>query len=239
MSILATLVPGLRASRAPLAAGALWLLALWLAVEPSLPKAGEKTTGLIGSLLAVDDVIGSVGASILLGFAAYLMGSLSEALLDDLRSMLAAARRLSLLEKRETILAVTARQKAEGSSFRGTPSEYFALQPSWFARLVMLTRFLPPYHLGPEATLRQACSERSIEGVERLAAARVATLRRLLSEKVGTSPDNPISCQDIAEALESQRIERTVRSWLERVPATTSSLAIGRSSASISHLRRP
>jgi hypothetical protein len=77
MSPLSGLVPGLRELRAPLSAGFLWLLALWILFEPSLARA--EPTGIVGSLLKLKEELSPVGLVAALTFAAYLAGSLSEA----------------------------------------------------------------------------------------------------------------------------------------------------------------
>jgi hypothetical protein len=84
MSIFAGLIPGIRDLRAPLAAGSIWLLALWLTIQPLLPAANEAT-GVLKSFLALDKIISSVGSGVLLGIAAYLVGSISEAAVEMAR----------------------------------------------------------------------------------------------------------------------------------------------------------
>ena len=75
MTILASLLPGVRAIRAPIAAGLVLLLAVWLAVEPSLPVAAEAT-GVYKSLTRLTELGQSFGAVALISFAAYLVGSM-------------------------------------------------------------------------------------------------------------------------------------------------------------------
>ena len=41
--MLASVLPGLRELRVPLSAGFLWLLALWFAIEPTLPAVDEAS----------------------------------------------------------------------------------------------------------------------------------------------------------------------------------------------------
>lgn len=74
--MLASLLPGLRDVRAPLAAGYLWLVAAWVVFEPALP---ERTTakGAVASLYRGGGVLSVLGRGIALSFAAYLLGSLS------------------------------------------------------------------------------------------------------------------------------------------------------------------
>lgn len=69
----ASLLPGLRDLRNPIAAGALWLFALWLCVREQIPTRAEAT-GLLSGLYDLGDALGAgvlVGA---LGFVAYLAG---------------------------------------------------------------------------------------------------------------------------------------------------------------------
>ena len=74
MNLLANVLPGMSELRAPLAAGTITLLAVWLAVEPGLPAA-EDATGLYGSILELDSVVSTIGATAVLGFVAYLVGA--------------------------------------------------------------------------------------------------------------------------------------------------------------------
>lgn len=75
---LASLLPGLRDLRAPLAAGYVWLVALYIALEPlALPRA--QATGVWASVLRLEDVAGTVGFGVAVTFVAYLVGSISEA----------------------------------------------------------------------------------------------------------------------------------------------------------------
>jgi hypothetical protein len=72
----AHLLPGIREVRAPLAAGYLWLLALWVALEPVLPDE-RSATGVVESLYRLADGLSAVGVGVAVSFAAYLVGSLS------------------------------------------------------------------------------------------------------------------------------------------------------------------
>lgn len=74
--MLTNLLPGVRELRAPLSAGFLWLLTVWLAIEPSFPVSGEAS-GVIASLYRLSDGLSVLGESVALGFVAYLVGSLS------------------------------------------------------------------------------------------------------------------------------------------------------------------
>jgi len=77
--VLANLLPGLRDVRAPLSAGFVWLLALFLALEPSLPSRNEAS-GVWSSLLVLADTFSPVGIGIAVSFLAYLTGSIYEAI---------------------------------------------------------------------------------------------------------------------------------------------------------------
>jgi hypothetical protein len=77
--MLAQILPGFRQLRAPLAAGFLWLLVGWIAVRPFLPDPYPH----IGPLADVRDAFGTasvLGQGVAVSFAAFLIGSLSEAL---------------------------------------------------------------------------------------------------------------------------------------------------------------
>lgn len=74
MGLLVNALPGLRAARAPFAAGALILLALWIAIGP-LPSA-DHATGVYGSLLSLRRVFNVAGPAAVVGVAAYLAGAI-------------------------------------------------------------------------------------------------------------------------------------------------------------------
>jgi hypothetical protein len=78
---LANLMPGVRELRAPLAAGYLWLLAAWLVLAERIPPE-EEATGLLKSLYDLGDVATAIGFAIALSFAAYLVGIISQAILN-------------------------------------------------------------------------------------------------------------------------------------------------------------
>src|SRR6185436_15667412 len=70
------LLPGARQVRAPLAAGAAWLLAVWLAIEPGLADP-KNATGIYASLVRLGDLTGSAVVLGAIGFLAYLVGSVT------------------------------------------------------------------------------------------------------------------------------------------------------------------
>lgn len=74
----ASLLPGLRDIRAPLAAGYMWLFVAWLWFGTGLPKESQSR-GVLRSIYELGDVISVFGAGVALSFAAYVIGSLSEA----------------------------------------------------------------------------------------------------------------------------------------------------------------
>jgi hypothetical protein len=79
--VLASLLPGIRDLRAPLAAGYMWLLAGWLLFHSRIPSRDEATGG-IDALYALENATTSVGLAVALSFLAYLIGSLSQAVSD-------------------------------------------------------------------------------------------------------------------------------------------------------------
>jgi hypothetical protein len=89
--MLTSLLPGIRNLRAPLAAGYLWLLALGLLLEPHIPDRANAT-GLIASLYRLSGALRPAGLLAVATFAAYLIGSLSMALLTTPLRALAPAR---------------------------------------------------------------------------------------------------------------------------------------------------
>ena len=77
------LLPGLRDLRAPLAAGSIWLLAIWLAMDWTPPDAAHAT-GIWRNLSELDGVVGAVGRGAALAFGVYLLGSISEAVISGI-----------------------------------------------------------------------------------------------------------------------------------------------------------
>jgi hypothetical protein len=72
--VFATLLPGLRHLRAPLAAGFLWLLGAWLLLADHIPVRHEATGGL-RTLIDLGDQLGRVSLGVVAAFAAYVVGS--------------------------------------------------------------------------------------------------------------------------------------------------------------------
>jgi hypothetical protein len=78
--VLTSLLPGLREIRAPLASGYLWLLVVWLLIEPHLAAKQENMTAIVASLTRLAEAASPVGVGAAATFVAYVMGSLSEAI---------------------------------------------------------------------------------------------------------------------------------------------------------------
>lgn len=76
--MLSSLLPGLRDLRAPLAAGYVWLMALYIALEPLTP-ARDEASGVWASLIRLEDVVSTVGFGVAATFVAYLAGLISQA----------------------------------------------------------------------------------------------------------------------------------------------------------------
>ncbi len=76
-SVLASLLPGLRQVRAPIAAGFVWLVTAWLALADFVPHSSEGATGVFRDIYAIAGVAGEAGISASAGFIAYLLGILS------------------------------------------------------------------------------------------------------------------------------------------------------------------
>ncbi|HEX6153070.1 MAG TPA: hypothetical protein VFZ19_06050 [Solirubrobacterales bacterium] len=81
--ILNNLLPGLREIRAPLIAGYLWLIAAWFALEPLFPD-DEPSSGIVASAIALHAAVPPLGVAVASTVVAFLIGSLSEALLAGL-----------------------------------------------------------------------------------------------------------------------------------------------------------
>lgn len=74
--MLSSLLPGIREVRAPLAAGFVWLVALWFLLEPGWDR-NSGAPGLLGSVNRLMGTLNLVGQGVVLSFAAYLVGSFS------------------------------------------------------------------------------------------------------------------------------------------------------------------
>lgn len=74
--VLANFLPGVRELRAPLAAGYIWLLSVWLIVEPHVASR-SKATGALAALYKLGDALSAVGLGVVISFIAYLLGTLS------------------------------------------------------------------------------------------------------------------------------------------------------------------
>src|SRR5690349_21598259 len=74
-SMLASLLPGLRDVRAPLAAGFIWMVAVWFLLEPHWPEG--DTGGVVGSANRLLANLSLLGQGVVLSFTAYVLGSFS------------------------------------------------------------------------------------------------------------------------------------------------------------------
>jgi hypothetical protein len=74
--MLASLLPGLRDLRTPLATGYLWVVALWLLLHNRIPDSVEHATGPIKSLYQLGTFVGDTAVLAALSFVAYLLGSM-------------------------------------------------------------------------------------------------------------------------------------------------------------------
>jgi hypothetical protein len=74
--LLASLLPGLREVRAPLAAGYLWIAVAWVILEPSIPER-DDAKGVMASLYRALDLPSVIGIGLIASFAAYLIGKLA------------------------------------------------------------------------------------------------------------------------------------------------------------------
>lgn len=85
--MLASLLPGLRDLRAPLAAGYVWLVVAWLTVGRHLSASGEGT-GLLKDVYRLSQSAGRPAVGVAVTFAAYLVGVLSVAVSQKLVEIL-------------------------------------------------------------------------------------------------------------------------------------------------------
>ena len=76
--VLASLLPGLREIRAPLAAGYLWMAFLWLVLRTRIPGA-QEADGIIGGIYEISAAAGRPAVLAAVSFLAYVAGVLSAA----------------------------------------------------------------------------------------------------------------------------------------------------------------
>jgi hypothetical protein len=84
--LLNSVLPGLRDVRSPLAAGYIWLLALYIAFEPLVPK--KSTTGIWATFSHLHRTFSALGVGLAVSFVAYLVGSISLSLFAFLAARL-------------------------------------------------------------------------------------------------------------------------------------------------------
>lgn len=74
--MLASLLPGLRDLRTPLATGYLWVVALWLLLHDQIPVTVQEAQGPIKALYQLGALVGNTAMLAALTFIAYLLGSM-------------------------------------------------------------------------------------------------------------------------------------------------------------------
>jgi hypothetical protein len=75
--MLGNVLPGLRELRAPLAAGYLWLVTLWLVWGDKVPTGNERKAPPLDRLYRLEPIVSSVGLAIVASVAAYVVGSIA------------------------------------------------------------------------------------------------------------------------------------------------------------------
>jgi hypothetical protein len=80
LNLLASAIPGLRDLRAPLVAGYLWLLAIWLALGPSVPVATHAAPGVARSVVDLTQTVGPAATAAGVSILAYVIGAISVSL---------------------------------------------------------------------------------------------------------------------------------------------------------------
>ena len=80
MQILGSVLPGLREIRAPVIAGYLWLVLVWVLISPDVDT--RPSDGVLSSVYDLGQEVGRLGIAIAVGVIAYLLGSVSQALGD-------------------------------------------------------------------------------------------------------------------------------------------------------------
>jgi hypothetical protein len=110
-------LPGIREIRAPLAAGYIWLLNLWL-----LTRAYDaETNNLSEAFFQLGQLTGTVSLSVAIGFAAYLLGSLTEGALLFLVALVTELRVSN--RGKATLASVVAREMEGVDSSRFSEAE--------------------------------------------------------------------------------------------------------------------
>ena len=95
--MLSSLLPGLRELRAPLAAGYVWLLGLWLALNPFLPPGGQATR-LYREVVGLANWAGKPAVFAAATLAAYVLGTMSIAFTHNLDELVRRSTRLRWLK---------------------------------------------------------------------------------------------------------------------------------------------
>lgn len=90
MHILASAVPGLREIRGPVIAGYIWFLFAWLMLAPDLQTRPDDR--IVGALYDLAVLVGPIATAAAVSVAAYLVGSVSQALFAPLSGMLTPSR---------------------------------------------------------------------------------------------------------------------------------------------------
>jgi hypothetical protein len=93
VSFLTAAIPGLREIRAPLVAGYIWLIFVWVLVDPTLPIT-EHTTGTLHSLAELAETAGKVATAAAVSVGAYLIGTLSASVTGGLGSFALSFRKV-------------------------------------------------------------------------------------------------------------------------------------------------
>jgi hypothetical protein len=92
--MLMSLLPAFRDLRAPLVAGYVWLVAIWLIAERYLPNGAQRQEGAVGALGKLVNLTGRVGALAAATLIAYLIGSITESLMSRVMRRLSQRMRL-------------------------------------------------------------------------------------------------------------------------------------------------
>lgn len=106
--MLASLLPGLRELRAPLAAGYLWLVAAWLALAGAIPDPDEAPPGIVRDAYELAGAVGQPAVVAAASFAAYLAGVLSVQATAAMLPRLRVLRRRQVLGSRFGVAAPSA-----------------------------------------------------------------------------------------------------------------------------------
>ena len=190
MNVLATLLPGVRAVRTPLAVGLVWLAVLWTALEGPVSD-WSQADGILESWGRLDPVFSAIGVATCITFAAYVIGSVYLAAIAGVGRLT-----VMLYEAREGILPMDRREARRMNltrgDFRGRSARLPPLPLEVYHRLVAhvadrLQQAEGPDETTNDAAVRASARDRVAENI--VSSMRVQEWERLPLTIVGERPE--------------------------------------------------